>query len=465
MDVLICHAEPDEAIARTIAGRLERGAEARVWREVCGSAMGETVADSWETGLACSAVLLLLSPEAVPRRFDRARAPGLIDHIQQEAKPALACVLVRSCTYPALLERRTFFRWPEAGAGDPTLLLREIERWALERQTMAGPRQYEPARLGWHAGRDDALDALWGELVDASGRTVVAANAQPGTGKTALVQTFARAARAHFRDIVWVDPGDGISEDDLAHRVLMIVDHAQAPGPPGLLDGPPERRRASVLITSRDVDWPSPARILHLPALPPGARRTYRPSGPGLRLWQAFAAFGAAHPRLDSVAGTAGMTIEEAGREVEQLVAAGCLDPFDAEGTRFRLNAFSRDAAMQTPGWAAFARQHALEVLHGPRNPVEWRRAFDWALSDDWTLAQRLAGAAWTHLAHRDGTAPDAEALIFVQESLMSVARAHGDALVVRACGKELSWLNDETQPVGPALPPGAQLSLAFGAE
>ena len=68
LDVFICHSAADRGVAAMIAARLERGAEAIVWLDECGGHSGQTIAATWEAGLSSAAILLLLSPEAVPQR-------------------------------------------------------------------------------------------------------------------------------------------------------------------------------------------------------------------------------------------------------------------------------------------------------------------------------------------------------------------------------------------------------------
>src|SRR5258708_22824563 len=93
-----------------IAARLERGAEAKVWLDECGSHSGPTIAATWEAGLSSAAIMLLLSPEAVPQRRGRADWELVLKHLERKAEPPMGAVLLRDCLFPGLLARTRFFR-------------------------------------------------------------------------------------------------------------------------------------------------------------------------------------------------------------------------------------------------------------------------------------------------------------------------------------------------------------------
>jgi hypothetical protein len=111
----ICHSPADREIATKIATRVERGAEAQV---VPGECEGYTVETGWEGGWE----------------------GGLY---------TLGAVLVRACPYPKLLERKSFFRWPD----DPLEALRALERWVLSFHSLPERHSFLPALLPWFDGR------------------------------------------------------------------------------------------------------------------------------------------------------------------------------------------------------------------------------------------------------------------------------------------------------------------------
>lgn len=246
LDVFLCYPPADRDIATAIAARLERGAEAKVWLEECGSHGANTVAASWDGGLSSDAILLLLSPDAVPKRFGREDWQALLEHLEGNTPPPVGAVLLGGCPYPRLLERRHFFRWGD-GAQQT---LRAIERWIAGLHPQSESPSFIPARLPWFEGRRAELEMMWETLVDEAG-TLVLTNAAPAGGKTSLAQQFVHAAGSHFLDTLWVPCGgrsrvsiagelashlgvslEGAAGDAFArlgsviqnHRVLLVLD-------------------------------------------------------------------------------------------------------------------------------------------------------------------------------------------------------------------------------------------------
>src|SRR5579864_4440141 len=165
LDVFLCHAPANREVAATIAARLERGAEANVWLDECGSHSGATLATAWEAGLTSAAILLVLSPEAVPPRLRREDWQSLLQHLERNGEPPVGAVLVGDCPYPRLLERKHFFHW-----GDPRRdVLSAIERWIVSLHQQSEQTPFVPARLPWFEGRQRELDMMWQILVDDAG--------------------------------------------------------------------------------------------------------------------------------------------------------------------------------------------------------------------------------------------------------------------------------------------------------
>lgn len=326
--VFLSYAPQDREIAATTAARLERGAEATVLLSEC---RDHTVAEDWEGGQYCAAVLLLLSPDSVPARLRREDWESLLGHISGNAEPPVAAMLVRPCAYPRLLERKNFFHWAECS----TEALRAIERWGLSLQPSPERRAYEPACLPWFQGRQRELALLWETLVDGAG-SAVALQVEPGSGKTSLAQEFARQAGEQFRDVIWVACGsrpwesilgelasrlevplDAVQEESVAmletavgkHRLLLILDDASGcvpmlPRPDGL---------ASILITTRseDLALARPAVAIRLERL--RREKIEAPENPAeLRLWQAMAVCRPDGFPLELPAEAAGMELPDA---------------------------------------------------------------------------------------------------------------------------------------------------------
>jgi len=159
--------------------------------EECGD-----VTQAWEGGLGGGAVVLLLSPDAVPASSGRGAWQELLRHWESNAAPAVATVVVNPCAYPRLLDRRNSFPWSEVA-------LRQLERWVMDLEPPLP--SWQPAALAWFTGREQELEQLWTRLVDVPGTCILA-----GNGKTALAQEFARQARHNFRELLRVD-GEGRS--------------------------------------------------------------------------------------------------------------------------------------------------------------------------------------------------------------------------------------------------------------
>lgn len=480
LDVVLCCSPADREVAAAIAARLERGAEAKVWLEECGSA--QTVATAWEAGLSSAAILLLLSPDTVPGRLTRAAWQSVLQHVERHASPPLCSVLVRDCSYPRLLERTHFFRWGD-GAKD---VLRALERWVLSLYPDSERRSFVPAPLPWFRGRQDVLEVLWDALVDQPGAAALV-NAAPGSGKTSLAQEFARVAGDHFRDTLWVDCGgrsQAFIAADLAaqlsvppdaplgeviqeHRLLLVLDDVAGEAPIVASS----QRLASVLITSRSRELPLPPHVRLAPIESAGAFTLDQPpvDPVDLRLWQAMAVCRPNGSSLELAARIAGVGDSEARTGFERLAAQGWVDPLDAAGTRFRLNARSFQAAQSVADGEALRHRHAQALhaafSHWRTSPAqcqglvaELENGLDWALRHDWSLATRLAGESFTYLSAHGRLREAAQ----IYEQLREAARERQDAQVVDNCSWELSWIQDDKGEVRRPPAIGQQLTLDF---
>ena len=463
MDVFLCHSQADRAAAADIAGYIERAAEARVWRKECDAAAGETVADKWDAGLSSAAILLLLSPEAVPRERTRAAWQSVLEHLEGGASPPLGSILLRNCDYARLLERRRFFRGSEGRTGG----LRAVARWLLTLGRPGETKRLEPARLPWFEGRTAELEILWDRLVDGSGTVVLAG--EPGSGKTSLAQEFARSAAGHFRDILWVDcggrspafvAGDLESQlgvrpptplvDALRHRVLLVLDDVTGEAPVML----PTEGLPSVVITTRQP-WPG---SIDVPAVT-NACPDRPPADPECeRLWRAMAVCRRNALPLELAAAIAGLSGDAARHACERLVAEGFVDPLDFAGVRFRLSARSQQAALLTPDENALRRAHAAALPARPAFIAEIENALEWALLNDWDLAKGLAIRSFAFLKREERLREAAH----IYELLRDQARSRGDLDLARECSWELSWIQDEPGEIRRSATDGQQLALDF---
>lgn len=478
LEVFLCFSPADREIAAAIATRLERNAEAKV---VLDEGVTESVAARWEGGLSSSAILLLLSPEAVPPHVSRTEWGAVLDHLTTHADPPISSLLVRDCGYPRLLERRHFFRW-DGG-------LRALEEWVLRLHPLPASRSFVPAPLPWFEGRQDEFDLLWQTLVDGAGTAIVFHPA--AAGKTSLAQEFARQAGGHFRDVLWVACADrspasiagdlaerlgvaseGEGEEAFAsllavagrHRVLLVLDDI---GPALALPADPQGR-ASLLITTRSEQLAPPAaRVIRLSDGRPAAPLEIPQNPADRRLWQAMAACRPSGFPLELAAGIAGVDPADAPPACTRLIQARLVDPFDdAEGS-LRLSASSIAAA---GGALETERRRHAEVVYAAvsrwsksqgdcqRYIAELAPAFRWAAAADWPLAQALARHASAFLQTRRRAFEAAELLAALREA----ADRRGDRQVAEDCSRELSWIYDVPYSGRPPVP-GDQLSFDFG--
>ena len=380
-------------------------------RYQCGSPPNAHVAEMWDT--AAEAVMLLLSPESVPRRSGREAWESLLQHLEMNQSPPVASILVDSCEHPKLVERRRFYRWSEG----PLAVLRNLERWVVGMQAVES-RSFDPARV---PGFEGDVEDLWTRLVDEPGTVRLA------SGQWALAQEFARQAAEHFRDIVWWTPGDPVPEVEPLHRVLLIAEGGEFPLP--------DDRRASVLLLA-----PHPCEVA--PAGDAAERALSACAGPLVPL-----------DLLARVAGVDG----RAG-----LIASGYAAAADATGRRLRplrrapveVDAAIRHADVIADAFTEW--RPAPEVCRAWMG--EWPRAFETAVARDWALALRLA---WTAGSFLRAQGRDREAAV-LYDQLERAASLRRDSAVVEQCRTELFWLRGETGELRSPIRAGAQLGLNF---
>ncbi|HET8548022.1 MAG TPA: TIR domain-containing protein [Bryobacteraceae bacterium] len=489
LDLFLCHSRVDRDKAHTVAERLERSAEATVWLEECGAGARETIATAWEGGVGSAAIILMLSPDAVPERTNRDAWKALLDHVENNTSPPVAAVLTTDCAFPRLLERTHFYRWSDQAQQ----LLRAVERWVLSLRTATERSRFSPAPLRWFEDRETELENLWTTLVD-DASTVALVNERPGSGKTSLAQQFARAAAAHFRDAIRIDCTGrtvisvasetaahlGITlQDSLEHalervdtvarehRLLLVFDNVTGPLP--LRD----RRggRASVLITTREqaVVPPDHAVLMRIESIAVPAPEPPRDSD-DLRLWHAMHACRIHDFSLALAARIGGASMAAAIESCERLVRGRCVDPCDCARGTFRLSAQAIAAADLDAGELyTLRRQHAEEIAAvfaaWTRNPglcseflPEAESAFAWASLADWHLATRIARTAATYLKAGGQSFAAAE----WYRELLAAAKTAGDDQAADDCLWELSWLETGTGEIRRPVSAGAQLSFGF---
>jgi len=481
-EVFLCCSPEARQVAAQIAARLQCNAEATV---VIDDGAGEGLAAKWEGGVSSAAILLLLSPDAVPAVASRASWQAVLDHITSNAEPPLGSLLVRDCGYPRLLERRNFFRWDNGAQA----ALRAVEAWVMRLHRLPRQRSFTPAHLPWFEGRHDELELLWETLVDRCGTAVVLQNEDAG-GKTSLAQEFARQAGAHFRDVLWIacadrspasiaaelaeqlgiDCGEGDASETFGrlakvagrHRVLLVLDDC----PPDLaLPWDPEGR-ASLLVTTRSaqVRAAQVIRIDNAAAVP-----LKIPENPvDLQLWQAMTVCRPSGFPLELAAEIAGIQPSDLAAACERLIQNRLVDPFDQTEGWLRLS----ESSIATTGGSLEdeRRRHAelvrTTISRWAKNPAgckrymaEITRAFRWAVAADWPLACGLAQQGFSFLRAHGRVAEGVELLT----ALRDAADLRGDWQVSDNCDWELSWIRGVPyRGADQTATPGDQLGFDF---
>ena len=389
---------------------------------------------AWDGGSSSAAILLLLSPSSLPQSYPIGDWQPLLKHLEGNAAPDVGVVLLDSCPFPKLLERKRFFRWSDG----PNDILRRIERWIIGLHRDDQP-SCVPAPLPWFGGREKELASLWAALVDESGM-VVLSNPQPRSGKSALAQEFARLASGHFRDIVWHGSGD-LRTFLPRHRQLLVLDDLSGDVPAVAC----EQGRASVLITSRrrDLNFPPHARIIEIEYVDSG-REVEWPSDPSeMKLLEAMSICRPQSVPLQLASRIAGLNEADARSIADRLATRRLIDPVESTGTYFRL-------IHGTEPTDALRLRHS-QMLHKAFS--DWRKqpdpckiflgeldaGFEFAAVSDWTLAIRLAAHAFAFLRAEERL-PEA---VRLYSRLRDAARERNDEETLQNCNDELAWISD----------------------
>ncbi len=475
LNLFLCYAPRDRAIAQTLARRLEGGAECQVTLEELGPAVGSTIAEAWDGGVGNDAILLLLSKDSVPERASRSDWAALLAHVEANEDPPVACVMAEECPHPAILERRRFFRWSE----EPLEMLRALERWVISLHPRDAATPFSLAPLPGFSGREEELEKLRRALVDRCGTAVIGGRAS-GSGKTWLAHEFARRHGAHFRDVLWINSGDrptsmiagelawqlgiaaeGNPESLLAtvgitvrsHRILVVLDDMRGPAP---FEAPPDGL-GSLLITTRNT---GPC-LVELAARN-GARRAPSMDEEAEKLWRAI-----------SLCRGDGFSLELAGRVAELpgpdalasanwLVKQGLLDALDSGGTVFRLAGGVSLQPEETLRWrhAEALNEFFLDWRDQPllvrKMIAELDAALEWAIRQDWAVAVQLSRRAFLFLSSERRRMESA----LLMNRLLEAARQQGDHQVVKDCEWELSWFQDDRGDIYRPAEGGEQMSL-----
>lgn len=449
LTVFLCHATDDRETAALIAQRIESTAEARVLLDETGN-----LANSWDGGLSCDVILLLLSARSVAERISREEWASLLEHQEGHQEPPVLSIALQNAAWPKLLERRRFLCWAE-----PQLqVLRAIDRFVIAAHRPSSQQGFIPAKAEC-SGHTPQLESLWAALVDRCGALAITGPA--GSGKSALAQQLAHEAREHFRDILWIGCGDRTLKslaceiasnfgtelegeiDDAAaelarqisrHRLLLVLDDVRIDVSCLI----PREGFASAIVTTRDA-----------PMVPSLARMTLRRRAsrgkaaelpePAARLWRGMSACFPPMVDLRVAAEAADIADAAVSDAVRALQERGIVQAVDAAGLFHRLNE-SHASPLQAEHAAVL---HEL-FRHWPKETQrclaavrDVARSLDWALQHNWALAADLGRWAFSLLRTNRRIPEAAELLMPVLEE----ARRRGDEKVTEECEWELSWI------------------------
>lgn len=410
------------AAERLILKRFERFPELRFHSFATDDA---PVSETWEDGIDSAGLLVLLHPDAMPPQALRQYWAGLIDY---SGTTPIAFVLMGRCNYPAVFERRPFFRWPAEQ--------RALERWVVNLLPKVPLSQVAPAEA-------TVPEELWTTLVDQAGTYWL--TGPPGTGKSRIAQAFAYAARGHFQSTLWIGCGGRAAtsiEAEMQRRLpasptLLVLDDLRRPVE---LPGAPH----SVLVTSREPfgegEWLDLEDRFPWPEVvdTPISRAVSVCFGPDFALSLAREIAGDAQ-------GLPGAAAEllEAGRDryrrvgPEQPDLALLPTHFAAVLRRFRQ-------------WRA-QPERCAEVEY------ELEAALDFGFTACWEDAIDLCRAAFGYLSEAAGRRVEAIALM---QLLSAEAEGRGDRATMEIAKRELSWLVDDDGELLPVAHLGDQLSL-----
>lgn len=125
--VVLCYARADDIFARDLARFLETNLPFAV---SCTEAIVDADLDlieATERALSAEAALVLLSPQSVPKVWNRKTWEPVFLEKPKEFQTRLGYVMIHECKFPDLFRRERFFN----ASIDPRAAFREIKRWLL----------------------------------------------------------------------------------------------------------------------------------------------------------------------------------------------------------------------------------------------------------------------------------------------------------------------------------------------
>jgi len=434
LTVFPCFAKEDSQIAHELSEFLERGASVQIFLQDGEIRPGETIVSKASEGLQAAVILLILSPKSAPARWVRREwEPALLAQPRAEAVK-VSTILARSCEFPALLRRDSFFDLTQDRLGG----FRQIKRWLLGLDPGRREPEFEPARQNHVNGRDAEMEKLRQTLADVPGIAAL-----DGVGEIPLALEFARQSKRDFEGLVWLSCTDQTLASvagDMASQLGMTLEGDVEENVRELGRFCAQRRLLIVLDDASE----------HAERLVPGGRSSSllvsrggnpRPAAP---IPMAVHACGNAPFRLPLIAEMAGLDFRAAGRLLEELVESGSVIQLDVRYPRYVTHCMVRDTESARAHAQAVCRlfaHWATDDSECQADLPQLRRALDWALSQEddeaWALARDLAKRGVALMMRKRRQAEAFEALAAVSR----VAERREDRSTLEDCSREQVWI------------------------
>ena len=204
--VFLAHARADRDAARQLAEFLEFGCDLTCYVEDGMIGPEHDLISMAEEGLSADVLVLLLSPASSPVRWVRERwEPVLFDRARRGGVEVIT-VLLRECSFPALLRRRNFID----GTTNWLIAQRLLKRWFWQQER--GPASSPGTEFS------SSLENQYSTLADRGGTALVSG---------ADASRFAREATEDFAAVLWVPcHGRTLAQaaGELGHQLGLTLD-------------------------------------------------------------------------------------------------------------------------------------------------------------------------------------------------------------------------------------------------
>ncbi len=202
----LAHGPADHDFASHLAGFLEFGCNLTCYVDDGQIGEGQELISKAEEGLCADVLLLLLSPSSSPTQWVRERwEPVLFDQAKRGGVE-VATMLLRECSFPALLRRKNFIDATQSLVTAQRLL----KRWFMQRERESGATP--------SSAFSGDLEDLYLSLADRASTLQVGG---------ALASRFAEEAEEEFEAVLWVPcQGRSLAQalGELGHQLGLALD-------------------------------------------------------------------------------------------------------------------------------------------------------------------------------------------------------------------------------------------------